>query len=225
MLAKKTSAARGYWRAVSSSSTPPIVLDVPRPDPAGADREQNDYVFERAVRPRGSELTKTPKRIDLYNRNRFILEAKQSRLPGKKNAIPGQLPIPTDEPEQLGRRSITRDWDVMMQNARGQAEGYVFLLDVDHAAPPFIIACDVGHCLELYADFTGTGRAYNQFPDRKGFLSFYVRDGYCCINGITTHVSMSITKLLALFQTYYDGCGRRVAKFDFFTRLETAVKL
>ena len=56
-----------------------------------------------------------------------------------------------------------------MQNARKQAEGYVFLLDADHPAPPFIITCDVGHCLELYADFTGTGRAYDQFPDRKGF--------------------------------------------------------
>jgi hypothetical protein len=60
----------------------------------------------------------------------------------------------------------------MMQNARKQAEGYVFLLDADHPAPPFIITCDVGHCLELYADFTGTGRAYTQFPDRKGFRIF-----------------------------------------------------
>ena len=113
------------------------ILGVPRPDPAGADPGHNDYVFERAVRPRGSESTKNPKRIDLYNRGRFILEAKQSRLPGKKNAIPGQPPSSTGEPEQLGRRSVARDWDVMMQNARRQAEGYVFLLDVDHAAPPF----------------------------------------------------------------------------------------
>jgi hypothetical protein len=145
------------------------VLGVKRPDPAGAEREQNDYVFERAVRPRGSDTTTAPKRIDLYKKNAFILEAKQSRLPGKKNAIPGQLSPIGDEPEQLGRRSVARDWDVMMQNARKQAEGYVFLLDAYHPAPPFIITCDVGHSLEIYADFTGTGRAYNQFPDRKGF--------------------------------------------------------
>ena len=56
-----------------------------------------------------------------------------------------------------------------MKNARQQAESYVFLLDADHPAPPFIIVCDVGHCLELYADFTGTGRAYGHFPDRNGF--------------------------------------------------------
>ena len=58
-----------------------------------------------------------------------------------------------------------------MKNARQQAESYVFLLDADHPAPPFIIVCDVGHCLELYADFTGTGRAYGHFPDRNGFAS------------------------------------------------------
>ena len=56
-----------------------------------------------------------------------------------------------------------------MQNARKQAEGYVFLLEADQPAPPFIITCDVGHCLEVFADFSGTGRAYNQFPDRNGF--------------------------------------------------------
>ena len=105
------------------------VLGVPRPHPSG-DRERNDYVFERAVRPRGGESA-APKRIDLYKRGAFILEAKQSRLPGKKNAIPGQLPLLAPEPEQLGKRSVARGWDVMMQNARRQAESYVFLLEPD----------------------------------------------------------------------------------------------
>ena len=81
----------------------------------------------------------------------------------------GKLAPLTDEPANLGQRSIAKGWDVLMKNARQQAETYVFLLDADHPAPPFIIVCDVGHCLELYADFTGTGRAYGQFPDRNGF--------------------------------------------------------
>jgi hypothetical protein len=140
------------------------VLGVERPDPSGNERGLNDYVFERAVRPRGGDAA-APKRIDLYRKNAFILEAKQSRLPGKKNAIPGQISLLADEPAELGRRSISRGWDVMMKNARQQAETYVFLLDADHPAPPFVIVCDVGHCLELYADFTGTGRAYGHFPD------------------------------------------------------------
>jgi hypothetical protein len=151
------------------------VLGVPRPDPAGADRSRNDYVFERAVRPRDSEGTTAPKRIDLYKKNAFILEAKQSRQPGQKNAIPTQAGLFGDEPEQLGRRSAAPRWDVMMQNARKQAEGYVFLLETDQPAPPFIITCDVGHAFELYADFSGAGRAYGQFPDRKGYR-IYLED-------------------------------------------------
>ncbi len=144
------------------------VIGVDHPDPAGANREYNDYVFERAVRPRDGDSA-APKRIDLYKKNAFILEAKQSRLPGKQKAIPGQLSMLADEPAVLGKRSIARGWDVMMKNARQQAETYVFLLDANHPAPPFIIVCDVGHCLELYADFTGTGRAYSHFPDRNGY--------------------------------------------------------
>ena len=60
----------------------------------------------------------------------------------------------------------------MMQNARRQAEAYVFLLEPEHVAPPFLITCDVGHGFEVFSDFSGTGRAYVQFPDRKGFRIF-----------------------------------------------------
>ena len=148
------------------------LLGVGKPDPAGVSREFNDYVFERAVKPRDSADTHTPQRVDLYKKGCFILEAKQSRLPGKRNAIPNQGTLGLEEPEHLGRRSAAKGWDVMMQNARRQAENYVFLLDTSQPAPPFLIVCDVGHCLELYADFTGTGRAYGQFPDRKGFRIF-----------------------------------------------------
>jgi SAM-dependent methyltransferase len=151
------------------------LLGVPRPQPAGADPALNDYVFERAVKTRNSDDTASSKRIDLYKKGCFILEAKQSRLPGAKNAVPGQLSMLGEEPERLGRRSPARNWDVMMQNARRQAETYVFLLDASHAAPPFVITCDVGHAFEIFADFTGTGRAYGQFPDRKGFR-IYLED-------------------------------------------------
>ncbi|HVW54777.1 MAG TPA: type IIL restriction-modification enzyme MmeI, partial [Rhizobiaceae bacterium] len=151
------------------------VIGVRRPEPAGAEREHNDYVFERAVRRRESDDINASKRIDLYKKGCFILEAKQSRLPGAKNEIPGQKSLFGEEPEQLGRRSIARGWDVMMQNARRQAEEYVFLLDASHPAPPFIITCDVGHAFEIFADFTGTGRAYSQFPDRKEFR-IYLED-------------------------------------------------
>ncbi len=64
-------------------------IGVPRPEPAGAERTHNDYVFERAVRRRESDEIASSRRIDLYKKGCFILEAKQSRLPGGKNALPG----------------------------------------------------------------------------------------------------------------------------------------
>lgn len=146
------------------------LIGVERPDVSVGGRA-GDYTFERPVHPRDSAEITNPKRIDLYKRNCFILEAKQSRLPDQKNALPGQLSLAIEETPR-GERTSTRAWDVMMRNARKQAEGYVFLLDTDHKAPPFIIVCDVGHCFELYADFTGTGRAYTQFPDRNGYRVF-----------------------------------------------------
>ena len=115
------------------------MLGIASPDPASATRANNDYTFERAVSPRESDGGTAPKRIDLYKRDAFILEAKQSREPKGKKEIPGQGTLPLDEPEHRGRRSSAPRWDVMMQNARKQAEGYVFLLDAEHTAPPFII--------------------------------------------------------------------------------------
>ncbi|HTX50596.1 MAG TPA: type IIL restriction-modification enzyme MmeI, partial [Caulobacteraceae bacterium] len=100
------------------------VLGVARPDPAGAERALNDYVFERSVSQRESAGATAPRRIDLYKKGAFILEAKQSRMPGGRNALPDQLALFAEEPEQN-----PSGWDAMMQNARKQAEGYVFLLE------------------------------------------------------------------------------------------------
>ena len=147
------------------------VVGVARPEPAGAERRHNDYVFERAVRPRESDGGHAPKRIDLYKRDCFILEAKQSRLPSRKNENPSQLSL-IDETAARAAAQPRAGWDAMMQNAHKQAELYVFLLDADHAAPPFLIVADVGNCFEIYADFSGTGRVYSHFPDRKSFRVF-----------------------------------------------------
>jgi hypothetical protein len=53
----------------------------------------------------------------------------------------------------------TRTWTAAMQRARGQAERYAKALPVEHGWPPFLIIVDVGHCIELYADFSLTGNA------------------------------------------------------------------
>jgi hypothetical protein len=152
------------------------LLDLPQPQPASAAHEHNDYVFERVVRRHDGGEKVGHGRIDLYKRGCFVLEAKQSRWQGEKQAAAGQGDIfAADEPRQRGRRSIDRNWDVLMINARRQAEDYARALPEDHDWPPFVIVCDVGHAFEIYADFTGKGRNYSQFPDRKGYR-IYLED-------------------------------------------------
>ena len=146
------------------------VLGVARPDPASATTEANDYVFERVVQDLHAEGGVSHRRIDLYKRGSFVLEAKQSRQKGGKKEVLGQPDLFAGaEPSRRGARSASRAWDVLMFNARRQAEGYARALPVSHGWPPFILVCDVGHVLEVYADFSGQGKNYAQFPDRQSF--------------------------------------------------------
>lgn len=151
-------------------------LDLPQPDPADATHERNDYVFERVVtrhRDEGDAIG----RIDLYRKNSFVLEAKQSRQKGGKKEVAGQddLFSVSDESGTRGKRGANRAWDVLMLNAKRQAEEYARALPTTHGWPPFILVCDVGHCIEVYADFSGQGKNYTQFPDRNGFR-IYLED-------------------------------------------------
>ncbi|MBZ9841033.1 class I SAM-dependent DNA methyltransferase [Mesorhizobium sp. CA5] len=145
------------------------LIGVERPDPALAAHDFNDYVFERRVERKRPDGTTEAGRIDLYKRGCFILEAKQSRLRGGKKAeAEGQADLfATAENSLLGDASSGLD-HVMVQ-ARRQAERYAASLPADHPYPPFIIACDVGRAIELYADFSGHGRHYAQFPDARQF--------------------------------------------------------
>jgi len=149
------------------------LLDLPQADPADATHERNDYVFERAVTFRDEAGRTGHGRIDLYKRGAFVLEAKQSRerggkkevaLPAEQTALPGFA-----EPQIRGKRSAQRGWDVLMRNAREQAEQYARALPTEHGWPPFIIVADVGHAFEIFADFSGQGKNYRQFPDRSGY--------------------------------------------------------
>jgi len=154
------------------------VLGLPHPDVANASHEFNDYVFERAVR-RHRDEGESIGRIDLYKRNSFVLEAKQSRWKGEKKEIAG-VAAQTDlfgggENEPRGKQGARRAWDVLMLNAKRQAEEYARALPTSHGWPPFILVCDVGHCMEVYADFSGQGKNYTQFPDRQGFR-IYLED-------------------------------------------------
>lgn len=174
-IARWTAGAGGQERANYALFLTELcsVIGVPSPDPAGHATELNAYVFERAVTFREPDGSTARGRIDLYKRGCFVLEAKQSRLEGgAKELMPPQgdlLPEAPASPSPRGRRGTGRSWDIMMQNARRQAENYAKALPPAEGWPPFLIVCDVGNSLECYADFSGQGKNYAQFPDRQGF--------------------------------------------------------
>jgi hypothetical protein len=160
------------------------LLGLPQPDPADATHDRNDYVFERAVDALDAAGQVSHRRIDLYRRGCFVLEAKQSREPGGKKALadaPEQAPLPglnalavAPAAVDRGRRSGQRGWDVLMRNAFEQAKQYAEALPDAHGWPPFILVCDVGHAVEVWADFNRQGK-YRQFPDR-GSYRIYLDD-------------------------------------------------
>lgn len=144
------------------------VIGTPRPDPAEASNQFNDYVFERRVERCRPDGTTEGGWVDLYKKGSFILEAKQSRQKGRKALPEGQADLfqpPNDGVLSQGLGTI----DHLMINARRQAEQYAQALPNDHPYPLFLLTCDVGRLIEIYADFSGYGRHYSPFPDARNF--------------------------------------------------------
>lgn len=114
-------------------------------------------------------------RIDCYKRDCFVLEAKQGSEADRAAAEGGDEDLDLFGQTAKARvargtaRRGTPSWAKAMQEAKGQAERYAKALPTEHGWPPFLLVTDIGYCLEVYADFTGTGKAYSQFPDRAGY--------------------------------------------------------
>ncbi len=149
------------------------LLGLPEPDPAQETVETNDYVFERRVDYKFDDGTTARRRIDLYKRDCFVMEGKQSakRVKARK-ADPEQLRLIPEDSTKLKPGTATRGtgrWDKVMRAAKRQAEDYARALPKEHGWPPFILVVDVGHVIEVYADFSGQGKNYAQFPDRDGY--------------------------------------------------------
>ena len=148
------------------------VLEVPRPDPATADTAHNHYVFERAVTFHHRDGRTSNGRIDLYKRSAFVLEAKQYAA---AKPVAGSTSDPhlfdLGDPAAAARSTKiargTAAWDRAMLEALAQAERYARALPADEDPPPFLLVVDVGHILELYADFTQKGKNYLPFPDAR----------------------------------------------------------
>jgi SAM-dependent methyltransferase len=133
----------------------------------------DDYCFERAVRFRYEDGSTSPGRIDLYRKGSFVLEAKQSTKRQKGGDTYDQLSFMLEADgggvavkERPRAKAVQTSWDVLMRSAKRQAEDYARALD---EWPPFIIVVDVGHAIEVYADFSRQGKNYAQFPNRNEF--------------------------------------------------------
>ncbi|MBF0324879.1 MAG: class I SAM-dependent DNA methyltransferase [Alphaproteobacteria bacterium] len=143
------------------------LLDVGLPDTAG-----DEYGFERRVPIRYWDGTVSAGRIDLYKRGCFVLEAKQGSFKPERE-LPDLPGLAGYAPKKGGGKGHgvrgTKQWDNAMVQARAQAKRYIDNLPASEPVPPFLIVVDVGYSFELFADFTGTGRHYIQFPDAAGF--------------------------------------------------------
>ena len=121
------------------------LLGVPRPH---ATAEQ-DYMFERPLTLMHGDGTSSARRIDCYRRGCFVLESKKLD-PGAQAATTGRT---------------RKSFDNALLQALSQAEGYVRALPAAEGRPPFIAVVDVGHVIELYAEFSRSGGAYTPYPD------------------------------------------------------------
>lgn len=151
------------------------LLGVDAPAGSRTDDVHNDYVFERRVFQDNGDGTQSFGRIDCYKRDAFILEAKQGSEADRAAAEKGD-----DDLDIFGQTASVRvkrgtarrgtpGWAKAMVQAKGQAERYAKALPAQHGWPPFLLVADIGYCIEVYADFTGTGKAYAQFPDRARY--------------------------------------------------------
>jgi hypothetical protein len=146
-------------------------LEVDRPEPSTGIEDFNTYVFDKSVEIRNLDGTVSRGFIDLYRRGHFVLEAKQGSKPftlqvdSDNNLI---LVPPSDRPQRRRGTALrgTHGWDEAMRRAYYQAEDYAKALP---EWPPFLITVDVGYSIELYADFSLTGKAYLPFPDPRTY--------------------------------------------------------
>lgn len=146
------------------------VLGVPRPAMSQETNARNDYVFERSLDYHHPDGSTTKLYVDCYKRGSFVLEAKQSARRKAEDERQTSLFGSEAQSRKLGHaKRGSRGWDRVMRAAYTQAVDYTRQLPVEHGYPPFVVLVDVGHVIELYADFSGQGKNYAQFPDAQSF--------------------------------------------------------
>jgi hypothetical protein len=68
---------------------------------------------------------------------------------------------------QLFVTELCKGFDDALLRARAQAESYARALPATEGRPPFLVVVDVGHVIELYAEFSRSAATYTPFPDPR----------------------------------------------------------
>ena len=123
-------------------------LNLPHPDPKSDANKDGAYIFERPVDSfdTDGQLKQGKNRIDLYRRDSFVMEGKQT-----------------------GKKIGSHGWNTAMKKAFHQAENYVRTLPADEGRPPFIMVVDVGRSIQLYSEFSCSGGLYQHYPNTGNF--------------------------------------------------------
>ena len=142
------------------------ILEVPRPDPATPNEDENAYVYDKSITFHIGDGSTAQSYLDLYKRGCFVLEAKQGVEKKSQQDALSQAVRKRHKRRKAGTATRgTAAWDDAMISARGQAEQYARALSATEGRPPFLVIVDIGHSIELYAEFTQTGGTYIPFPD------------------------------------------------------------
>ncbi len=145
------------------------LLGVPRPDPSKGEDLKDTYVFDKKVLQDDGLGHKTPNWIDLYKKGCFVCETKQGSNPDAQEDL--------FFADLAARRKghgvrLTPAWKRAMLKAKNQALDYARCLPEEDGWPPFILVVDVGFMIELWADFSGTGKSYNAYPSPDAYQIF-----------------------------------------------------
>ncbi|WP_143433582.1 DNA methyltransferase, partial [Hydrogenophaga sp. A37] len=121
-------------------------VEAPHPTP------EQSYMFERPITFQHGDGSTSAGRVDCYKRGHFVWESKKLKA-GVTAQQAGAAP--------------TKAFDDALLKARTQAENYARALPAAEGRPPFVVVVDVGHVIELYAEFTRSGATYTPFPDPR----------------------------------------------------------
>jgi hypothetical protein len=123
------------------------LLGVPPPHPT----PDQAYMFERPITFQHGDGSTSAGRVDCYRRGHFVWENKKLKAGVQAQAT----------------GTTTKAFDDALLRARQQAENYARALPASEGRPPFLVVVDVGHVIELYAEFTRSGATYTPFPDPR----------------------------------------------------------